>query len=325
MTAAGDLRERQVRKLIELAEQGLPIVYLVSDSVSTSKIKPFMERFPRRVVNVGIAEQNLMGFAAGLANGGFIPFTGNAAPFLINRSAEQLKVDISYSQSNVKVNGLHAGFSYGADGVTHHEVNDIAVMRGFPGFEIYAPCDGAESEALAGYAAAHRGPVYLSLNTGVFPDITGDYRDFAPGRPLQFAEGEDLTIIALGTAVHDVLAAASLLRGTCSADIFALSSLRPLDTAPLIASIRKTGRALTVEQHGIHGGCGGIVAALIAEEGLGARLKRLGVPEGVFTRNAPALDNKRFFGLDAPGIAAAAKQVIGGYIVNLPKKDEAQC
>jgi len=135
------LRETQVQTYIKLAKEGANIIYLVSDSVSTSKIKPFKQEFPDRVINVGIAEQNLMGIAAGIASCGLVPVTGNATPFLISRSNEQLKVDISYSNSNVKVNGLHAGFSYGTDGCTHHEVNDVSTIRGFPNFEIYVPCD----------------------------------------------------------------------------------------------------------------------------------------------------------------------------------------
>ena len=310
MTNSRDLRECQADKLIKLVEQGLPIVYLVSDSVSTSKIKPFMNRFPDRTINVGIAEQDLIGFAAGMANGGFIPFTGNATPFLINRAAEQLKVDVSYSNGNVKVNGLHAGFSYGTDGVTHHEVNDVGVMRGLPGFEIYVPCDGVECERLTEYAAAKNGPVYISLNTGSFPDISHAYQAFSPGRPLQFAEGRDLTVIALGTAVHDAMEAIVSLKGICSPDVFALTSIRPMNPTPLTASFTKTGKVLTVEQHSVHGAAGSIAAALIAEQGLGAKLKRLGIPEGVFTKNALAQENKRFFGLDSPGIAAAIRDFL---------------
>jgi transketolase len=305
------LRETQVETYIRLTKAGLNMVYLVSDSVSTSKIKPFREAFPDRVINVGIAEQNLMGIAAGLANGGFVAVTGNAAAFLISRSNEQLKVDVSYTNSNVKVNGLHAGFSYGTDGCTHHEVNDISVVRGFPNFEIYVPCDPAECALMTEYALTERvGPVYISLNTGNFPVVTPDASRFVPGRPTQLAEGGDLTIAALGTAVHDALAAAEALEGRCSAEVFCVSSVRPLDLAPLEASIRKTGRVLTVEQHSTHGGLGSLVAELIAERGIGARLRRLGVPEGQYTKNWIAGDNKKHFGLDAEGIAAAARDFL---------------
>jgi transketolase len=298
-----DLREKQMETLIDLRNEGFPIIYTVSDSVSTSKVKSFKARFPEFVVNVGIAEQNLIGIAVGLANMGFIPFTGNAAPFLICRSAEQIKVDVGYSRSNVKLNGMHAGFSYGLDGVTHHEVNDISVMRGCPALTIFAPCDGRECGEMTRYAAAEEGPFYMSLNSGSFPDIHGEDYRFVPGKPVQTAEGKDLTLICLGTAVHDALEAAALLKGRFTIDIFALTSIRPLDKIALTDSIRKTGRVLTLEQHSTHGGVGSIAAELIAEEGLRARLKRLGVPEGIFTRNATVPFNKTFFSLDSEGIA----------------------
>jgi transketolase len=307
-----DLREKQIETLIGLKEEGANIIYLVSDSVSTSKVRPFLARFPESVVNVGIAEQNLVGIAAGLANMGFIPFTGNAAPFLIRRSAEQIKVDAGYSCSNVKLNGMHAGFSYGLDGVTHHEVNDIGVMRGYPGLTIFAPCDGRECGAMTKYAAATEGPFYMSLNSGSFPDLAGGGYRFVPGKPLQAAEGKDLTVICLGTAVHDALEAAAILGGRFAMDIFALSSIRPLDTNDLTASIRKTGRVLTLEQHSTHGGAGSIIAELIAEEGLGAKLRRLGVPEGVLTKNAAASFNKTFFALDGQGVAGAIAEFMAG-------------
>jgi transketolase len=143
----------------------------------------------------------------------------------------------------------------------------------------------------------------MSLNSGSFPDINGkDYR-FVPGQPVQASLGQDLTVICLGTAVHDALEAAAILKGRFTLDIFALTSIRPLDTGALADSIRKTGKVLTLEQHSTQGGAGSIVSELIAEEGLGARLKRLGVPEGTFTRNAAASFNKTFFGLDGEGTA----------------------
>ncbi|MDR2740020.1 MAG: transketolase family protein [Treponema sp.] len=298
-----DLRDMQVNTYIELVRQGTDIIYLVSDSVSTSKIKPFRELFPDRLVNTGIAEQNLMGIAAGLANSGVIPVTGNAAPFLISRSNEQLKVDISYSNSNVKVNGMHPGFSYGTDGITHHEVNDIGFIRGMPNFEIYVPCDPRECRQMAEYAVLERqGPVYTSLNSGKFPVITPDSYIFKPGHPIQFSEGRDLTVVALGTAVHDVLKAVENLQGRFSCDLFAVTSIRPFIPGVLIDSIRRTGLVLTVEQHSTHGGVGSLTACLIAENGLGAKLTRLGVPEGSFTKNWTAPDNKAFFKLDPAGI-----------------------
>jgi transketolase len=308
---AQELRDSAVASYIDMVKQGADIMYLVSDSVSTSKIKPFRDLFPERLINVGIAEQNLMGIAAGLADSGVIPITGNAATFLISRSNEQLKVDISYSNSNVKVTGMHPGFSYGTDGVTHHAVNDICFIRGMPNFEIYAPCDPRECRQILEYAVLKRqGPVYASLNTGKFPVITPDSHIFKPGLPLRFSEGKDVTIVALGTAVHDALKAAERLKGRASCEIFALTSIRPLLPETLIESIRKTGLVLTIEQHSTHGGAGSLIAELIAEQGLGARLKRLGIPEGSFTKNWTAPDNKAFFKLDAAGIDNTLKELL---------------
>ena len=299
-----ELRDVQIAAYIDLIRQGADIYYLISDSVSTSKVKPLKELFPERVINVGIAEQNLMGIAAGMANGGVIPVTGNAAAFLISRSNEQLKVDISYTGSNVKVNGMHAGFSYGTDGVTHHELNDIAFIRGMPGFEIYSPCDPRECSQMTFYGVLNRqGPVYTSLNTGKFPVITSESHVFKPGFPIQFSAGKDITIIALGSAVHDALSAAESLGNTLSCAVFAVTSIRPFVPAMLLDSIRQTGLVLTVEQHSTHGGAGSLVAELIAENGLGAKLKRLGVSEGSFSKNWTQADNKVHFKLDAAGIA----------------------
>ncbi|MDR3336592.1 MAG: transketolase family protein [Treponema sp.] len=308
---AEDLRDSQMNAYMEMAKQGAGIVYLVSDSVSTSKIRPFRDRFPEKVINVGIAEQNLMGMAAGLANSGLIPITGNASPFLVCRSNEQLKVDISYSQSNVKVNGLHAGFSYGTDGITHHELNDVSVLRGMPGFEIYVPCDPRECRQMAEYGVLDRkGPVYTSLNSGKFPLVTPESYVFRPGYPVQFSQGADITIVALGSAVHDALDAAELLGGYASCEIFAITSVRPFFPGAIIESIRKTGLVLTVEQHTTHGGAGSMTAELIAENGLGAVLKRLGVPEGSFSKNWTAADNKVFFKLDPGGIRETVQNML---------------
>jgi transketolase len=305
-----DLREKQIDTLIRLKDEGINIIYLVSDSVSTSKVKPFFSRFPDLVVNVGIAEQNLVGMAAGLANMGFIPFTGNAAPFLISRSAEQIKVDVGYSHSNIKLNGMHAGFSYGLDGITHHEVNDISVMRGCPPITIFVPCDGRECGYMTEYAAGTPGPFYMSLNSGSFPDITDEDARWAPGKPFRAAQGQDLTVICLGTAVHDALEAAKALKNRFTMDIFAVSSIRPFSGDALADSIRKTGRVLTVEQHSTHGGCGSLTAELIAEKGLNARLLRLGVPEGRYTKNATPAFNKKFFNLDTAGIIRAIEDLV---------------
>ena len=297
------IRAAAVEEYIKLVEEGVDLVFLVSDSISTSKILPFYQRFPDRVVNVGIAEQNLIGIAAGLANGGFIPVTGNATPFLLSRSNEQVKIDASYTKSNVKITGLHAGFSYGMDGVTHHEVNDISIVRGFPAIDIFVPFDTESCKQIMRYCITEKkGPTYTSMNTGVFPIISPSNYKFEPGKTLQVKEGKDLSIFVLGTAIHDLLPALEQLKNKINADVFVISSVRPLDKTEIIKSINKTGKVLTIEEHSTHGGLGSIVAETIADNGLNAKLLRLGVPEGTFTLNNSADVNKKFFHLDSQGI-----------------------
>jgi transketolase len=180
-----------------------------------------------------------------------------------------------------------------------------------PGFEIYAPCDPNESRLMAFYSVLNRqGPVYTSLNTGKFPVITSDDYAFKPGLPIQFLDGKDLTIIALGSAVHDALEAAKSLMNDLSCAVFAVTSIRPFLPSILIDSISQTGLVLTVEQHSAHGGVGSLVAELIAENGLGARLKRLGVPEGTFTKNWSQAENKAYFKLDAAGITETIRAMV---------------
>jgi len=209
------------------------------------------------------------------------------------------------------VNGMHAGFSYGTDGITHHEINDISVIRGMPGFEIYSPCDPQECRQMTFYSIQHRkGPVYTSLNTGKFPVITPAGYVFKPGLPVQFSDGKDLTIIALGNAVHDVLEAVEVIGKKLSCAIFAVTSIRPFIPGILQDSIKQTGMVITVEQHSTHGGVGSIIAELIAENGLGARLKRLGIPEGSFTKNRTQADNKAYFKLDTHGITETINEII---------------
>lgn len=171
-----------VEAFIAAVDAGVDLVPVVSDSTSTAKIGPFVKRFPERLVNVGIAEQTLVGVAAGLGLAGKVAVTCNAAPFLISRANEQVKVDVCYNRSNVKMFGLNAGASYGPLASTHHSLDDIAVMRGFGNVEIYAPADGSECRQIVEHALAHDGPVYIRLDGKALPDLhEPDYR-FVPGQ-----------------------------------------------------------------------------------------------------------------------------------------------
>lgn len=300
-----DLRDVQAQTYIEAVRKGKNIIYLISDSLSTSKIAPFAKEFSDRIVNVGIAEMNLIGMAAGFSAMGYIPVTGNASSFLVARSNEQIKDDISYSNSNVKLNAMHPGFCYGQDGVTHHSTYDLATILGMPGIEIYYPCDGRETKQIIEYGINHYGPVFTALGSGKFKNITPEDYVFKPGKPVKLAEGKKVTILALGISAHDVIDAKIE-----DADVFAVSSLRPFDKPEILDSIKKTGMAVTVEQHQVHGGLGSLISELITDNGVGAKLLRLGVPENSFTKNICASEIKESLGLDGKGIHQAVSDFL---------------
>jgi transketolase len=306
-----DLREVMVETLINAVDEGVNLFTLVSDSTSTAKIAPFKDRHPDRLVNVGIAEQCLIGTAAGMALGGVVSVTANAAPFLVHRANEQVKNDICYTNSNVKLVGLSAGVCYGALASTHHAIDDVSIMRGFGNIAIFAPSDPLEAEQIFQYALKYEGPVYIRMDSAKFPVLhDGDYR-FRPGKLDILRTGGDISIVAMGSVVHEaVRAGASLAEQGIDAEVVNLSSIRPLDRDGLVASLRKTGLALTVEEHSLHGGVGSIVSVITAEEGLGCRVKRLGFAEGRFPAQGPRGEMRARTGIDALGIFLAAKELL---------------
>jgi len=309
-----DLREAMVQTLIEGVDGGLDLVVVVSDSTSTSKIAPFAERFPHRVVNVGIAEQNLVGVAAGLALGGMVPVTANAAPFLVARAHEQVKNDVCYSEANVKLVGLNAGVSYGPLASTHHAIADVAVMRGMGNVQIYAPADSVEASAIFRYALGCTGPVYIRLDNARLPVLhSGDYV-FEPGRVDRIRPGVDVTLCAMGSVVCEAVEAAEDLAASgVDAEVLNISSLRPVDRGAIARSVAKTGRAITVEEHVVTGGLGSLVAEVIADCGLPVQLCRLGIPEGEFSVAGPRKEIRRHYGIDRAGVVrAVAEMALGG-------------
>jgi transketolase len=306
-----EIRDCFVDELIKLKKEDDRLHVLVSDSTSTCRIKPFMEKFPGAVINTGIAEQNMVGIASGMSLGGLIPFTANAAPFLMGRSNEQVKTDICYSNTNVKLVGLNPGFAYGPLGPTHHCLDDISTVSAFGNIQIFAPCDPEETRQITRYAASYDGPVYIRLDSFRAENIhSSDYR-FIPGEPAIISEGGDISLICLGTMVHEAIAAACKLSADgIKVDVVSLPSIRPLNPASLIASLEKTGAALTLEEHSMHGGIGSIACDIILDNRIRCLLKRAGVPAGSFAEAAPREDLKKLYGLDTEGIIRAAKQLI---------------
>src|SRR6056297_593212 len=307
------MRETMVDVLIEEAQAGTNIVVLVSDSTSTSKIKPFQEQFPEKLVNLGIAEQNMVGAAAGMALGGMIPITANAAPFLLGRSNEQVKNDICYSETNVKLVGLNPGFAYGALGPTHHSIDDISIMRGFGAISIFAPQDPRETAHLFRHVLHTEGPVYVRLDSISAESLAATREGFFPGKLTLHRQGEQLVIMALGTSIHPCLAAAETLQDAgIHTSVVGVSSIRPMDYDQLEQILRAHKTVLTVEEHSVHGGLGSLVAEVIAEKQLGTRLKRSGIDEGSFAPADPADAIRKRYRLDAEGIVGTVKELAGG-------------
>lgn len=306
-----DLRAVMVQSFIDAVENGVNVAVVVSDSTSTAKIASFAERFPDRLINVGIAEQNLVGVAVGLSLGGYVAVTANAAPFLVARANEQVKNDVCYSQANVKLVGLNAGVSYGPLASTHHAIDDISIMRGLANIIILAPADPVETRRIFEFALNHAGPVYIRMDNAKFPTLYDEDYQFVLGKAGILRQGGDITIFALGSVVHEAYEAAQELQNqSIDAEVVNVSSIRPVDKAGIAESIRKTKTVITVEEHTLSGGLGSLVCEIIAEEGLNAQIVRLGITEGQFSKAGPRTDIRAYYKIDKNGIVETAKRML---------------
>lgn len=303
-----DCRDAWAQTLESLAEQDPRIVAVVNDSVGSSKLGNFQKRFPDQLVNVGIAEQNMVGVSAGLANGGKIPFVSAASCFLTGRALEQIKADIAYAGFNVKLIGQSSGIAYGELGPTHHSIEDFAWLRPLKNIILVAPSDAWETAEAIKWAAAHDGPVYIRLSRMPVPNLDIANRSFKPGTAELVREGSDVAIIACGTMVHLAAAAADKLASEgISARVLNMATLNPLDEAA-VARAAETGAIVTVEEAGIRGGLGGAVAEFTSGN-LPVPVERMGFPGFVPTGSVEWLFDH--FGLTPAGIASGARRAIG--------------
>jgi transketolase len=304
-----DCRDAFSQTLEELAAARPDIVAVCNDSVGSSKLTGFKERFPDRLVNVGIAEQNMVGMAAGLANGGKVPFVCGAASFLTGRALEQIKVDVGYSQANVKLCGISSGMAYGELGPTHHSTEDLAWLRVIPDITIIVPADPAETRAAVRFAAEHDGAVFLRLSRVGVPDLFEPDHRFQVGRADVVREGSDLTIIANGTLTHRALAAATRLasRGI-SARVLNMATVSPIDEAAIVAAASETGAILTCEEHSVRGGLGGAVAEVVVQRAP-VPMSILGVPPA-FSPTGSANFLLDEYGMSPAGIESAADRLL---------------
>lgn len=306
-----DCRDAFANTLLELAATDPRVVVVVNDSVGSSKVGGFRKEFPERIINVGIAEQNLIGVGAGLANGGKIPFVCGASCFLTARALEQIKADVAYSEANVKLCGMSSGVAYGELGPTHHSIEDLAWLRAIANLTVIVPADPVETEQAVRAAWRTEGPMFLRISRMPVPIVHPKEYQFEIGRAVRLREGDDVTLIANGTMVSRALDAAVLLADKgVAARVLNMSTVRPLDRAAILAAATETGRIVTVEEHTIYGGLGGAVAEVVATT-KPVPMRILGIP-GVFAPTGSASWLLEHFGLTAEGICRAALELING-------------
>ncbi|APG17111.1 transketolase [Kosakonia radicincitans] len=311
MSNSEHLATVMVNAFIDAVDNGMDLVPVVADSTSTAKISPFIQKFPGRVVNVGIAEQTLVGAAAGLALGGKIAVTCNAAPFLISRANEQIKVDICYNNTNVKLFGLNAGASYGPLASTHHSIDDISVLRGFGNIEIYAPSSPLECRQIIDYALAHVGPVYIRLDGKALPELHDESYRFAPGNIDVLRSGRDIALVAMGSTVHEIVEAATQLAAEgIEASVISVPSIRPCNISQLLAALKSHRAVVSVEEHNINGGVGSLVAEVLAEAGCALPLRRLGIADGQYAIAADRAATRARHQIDAAGVVKNARELL---------------
>jgi transketolase len=265
-TARYDCRDAFSQTLETLAREDPRVVVVVNDSIGSSKVGNIKKLFPERLVNVGIAEQNLVGVSAGLANGGKIPFVCAASCFLTGRALEQIKADLAYSFANVKLCGMSSGVAYGELGPTHHSIEDLAWLRAIANMVVIVPSDPAETAAAVRAAYEYHGPVFLRISRMAVPAIYPASHQFVIGKANLLQDGRDLTIISHGTLLHVALQAAALLAASgISARVVNMPTVRPIDADCIAAAARETGAILTVEEHTVYGGLGSAVAEVVVQ------------------------------------------------------------
>lgn len=295
--------------LIKLVDVGMDIMAVDADLCGSTTTAKFGAAYPDRLFDVGIAEQNMIGVASGLALTGRTVFTGSFAVFGTGRCWEQIRNTVCDSGLNVKICPTHAGITVGADGATHQALEDIALMRVLPGMRVLVPADYASAAAAIRLAAATPGPFYVRLGREPLPEVydEGFTCDVAFANVLR--EGSDISIMACGVEVAQALAAADALAAEgISAEVVDVMSVKPLDEETIIASAAKTGRVLTVEEHSIYGGMGSAVAELLGEKHP-VPVTRLGLT--TFGQSGDAAELLAYYGLDAAGIAARVREVLG--------------
>ena len=295
--------------ILEAANENENIVALTADLAGSLKLQGFMKAYPERFIQCGIAEANMIGIAAGLTIGGKIPYTTTFANFSTGRVYDQIRQSVAYSGKNVKICASHAGLTLGEDGATHQILEDIGLMKMLPGMTVIVPCDYNQTKAATKAIAKYEGPVYLRFGRPVWPIFTKE-EDFVIGKAQVLNEGKDVSIFACGHMVWTAVEAARTLADKgISVDLINIHTIKPLDTEAILASVKKTGCAVTAEEHNIIGGLGDSIAQTSAKH-WPIPIEYIGTND-TFGESGKPMDLLVKYGLDAAHIVAAAEKVMG--------------
>ena len=302
-------RDAYGETLAELGGEDPRIVVLDADLSGSTKTGVFAKKFPERFFNMGIAEANMVGTAAGLAAVGRVPFVSTFAIFAVGRAWEQVRQSVAYPKANVKIVATHGGVTVGEDGGSHQSVEDVAIMRAVPNMTVIVPADGVETKAAIRAVAAYKGPVYVRLGRNKVPTVfPADYR-FEIGKGTELVAGTDLTFVTTGLMTAQAVAAAEQLKKEgVSARVVHIGTVKPLDQEIIVRAARETGAIVTAEEHSIVGGLGSAVAEVLAEQ-CPVPLKRVGVNDR-FGTSGKAEELLKYFGLTAEHLVEAGRELL---------------
>ena len=309
-TGKVDTRSGFGKGLLEAGRRNEAVVALAADLKGSLKMGDFAKEFPDRFIQCGIAEANMIGAAAGLAIAGKIPFAGSFAEFVTGRVYDQVRQEVAYGHTNVKIASSHAGITLGEDGATHQTMEDIALMRAIPGMAVVVPCDFNQTKNATIAAAEFKGPVYLRFGRPAVPNFTDPEESFEIGKTYNMNEGTDVTIAACGHLVWEAIGAAEILeKEGISAEVLNVATIKPLDTETIVASVRKTGAIVVAEEHNMSGGLGEAIAGVLASS-CPTHIEFINGGDRFGQSGTPARLMKEY-GFDAENIAQAARRAIG--------------
>jgi len=295
--------------LLTAGKENRNVLALCADLTESIRMEAFRKELPAQFLEIGVAEQNMMGIAAGLALSGKVPFVASYAVFNPGRNWDQLRVSVAYSQANVKIVGAHAGISVGPDGATHQALEDVTITRVLPNLTVVVPTDINEARKATLAIAAHKGPVYIRFGRDKVPTITTAETPFVLGKANIFKKGSDITFVANGPLVYEaLLAAQELAKEKIHAEVIAVPTVKPLDTETIVASLKKTGAVVVAEEAQINGGLGSAIAECAGEH-CPVPLERVGVKD-TFGESGTPSELMDAYGLRSTNIIAAAKRVL---------------